>query len=347
MSAATEIEPQIAVAQTRFRAMGSRAHIIVTGGDIAMLDRAIDRVEQLESRWSRFRVESEVGRLNAANGEPCEVSPDTALLIERAVELWRLTGASVDPLVLGAVIEAGYDRSFETLGELRSRAAGPRSAEPWTMIACTDIDIDRGGRGATGCGADPGTRVRLPRGATFDPGGIGKGLAADMIVGELISGGALGACVNLGGDLRVEGIGPDGAAWDVAIDHPWIGSPMVVIHLRDGGIATSSTLKRTWSIAHEGRHHLIDPRTGSPSTTDLVQATVVAGQAWVAEGFAKAVLLRGSDRPFDMLPAGIGAIAVDRSGRVLVSDGFHRFVQHDDVIPDRLSPGSTDPEARS
>ncbi|MCU1400393.1 MAG: thiamine biosynthesis lipoprotein ApbE [Acidimicrobiales bacterium] len=346
MSIAAGTKPSIAVDQVHFRAMGSRAHIIVTGGDSAMLDRATDRVEQLESRWSRFRADSEVSRLNASNGEFCAVSADTALMIERAIELWRLTGASVDPLVLAAVIEAGYDRSFETLTELRSRASGARIAEPWTMIACTDIDIDADASGAFG-DADPGPRVRLPRGATFDPGGIGKGLAADMIVGELIVGGAEGACVNLGGDLRVDGTGPDGAAWDIGIDHPWTGASMVVVHLRDGGIATSSTLKRTWTVGQDRRHHLIDPSTGSPSTTDLVQATVVAGQAWVAEGLAKAVLLRGADHPFDVLPAGIEAIAVDRDGRVLVSDGFHRFVDHGDSIPTKISTRWTTTGARS
>src|SRR4051812_5052292 len=116
MSIAERADTSTAVDQAHFRAMGTRAHVIVTGGEIAMLDRAIARVEQLESRWSRFRADSEVSRLNASDGEFCAVSADTALIIERAIELWRLTGASVDPLVLGAVIEAGYDRSFETLG---------------------------------------------------------------------------------------------------------------------------------------------------------------------------------------------------------------------------------------
>ncbi|MCU1390369.1 MAG: thiamine biosynthesis lipoprotein ApbE [Ilumatobacteraceae bacterium] len=347
MSIATDIDTPLAVAQTHFRAMGSRAHIIVTGGDVGLLDQAIRRVLELESRWSRFRADSEISRLNGSAGEYFWVSADTALMIERAIELWRLTGASVDPLVLGAVIEAGYDRSFETLTELRSRASGPRIAEPWTMIACTDIDIDLGAPDRASGAAEQGHRVRLPRGATFDPGGIGKGLAADMIVGELVVAGAHGVCVNLGGDLRVDGTGPDGAAWDVAIEHPWTGAPMVTVHISDGGIATSSTLKRTWTVGRDRRHHLIDPSTGSPSTTDLVQATVVAGQAWVAEGLAKAVLLRGSDQPFDVLPAGIEAIAVDRDGRVLVSDGFHRFVDHHDSIPTRISTGSTTAAARS
>ena len=86
-------------------------------------------------------------------------------------------------------------------------------------------------------------------------------------------------------------------------------------------------------IGEDRRHHLIDPRTGRPSTTDLVQATVVAGQAWVAEGLAKAILLRGSANPFDLLPTGIEAAAIHRDGRVFVSDGLHRFVTAGSIPP--------------
>ncbi|MCU1393356.1 MAG: thiamine biosynthesis lipoprotein ApbE [Ilumatobacteraceae bacterium] len=324
------------VAEAHFRAMGTRAHIIVTDGDNALLHRAIARVEELESRWSRFRDNSEISRLNRNAGEFCHVSADTSLMVERAIELWRMTGASVDPLVLGAVIDAGYDRSFETLSELRSRASSRRAPEPWTMIACTDIDLHLEQDGASPTSAGARHRIRLPRGAQFDPGGIGKGLAADMIVAELLMAGASGACVNLGGDLRVDGRAPQDGGWTVAIDHPTGEDPIAVVHVGDGAVATSSTLRRTWMVGEERRHHLIDPSTGRPSTTDLVQATVIAGQAWVAEGLAKAVLLRGSHHPFDLLPDGIEAMAVHRDGRILASAGLQRFVA-DGLLPTQIS----------
>lgn len=313
--------------------MGSRAHIIVVGGDEALLDQAVDRVEELESRWSRFRSDSEISELNRRAGEFCSVSTDTSLMVERAIELWRMTGASVDPLVLGAVVEAGYDRSFETLAELHSRASSNVLPEPWTMIACTDIEVDRDSAdrdsadrnsviGQLSAGPD---RIRLPHGSRFDPGGIGKGLAADLIVSELLMAGAAGACVNLGGDLRVDGAAPQEGGWTIAIEHPITATPLFQIRIADGAIATSTILRRIWTMNGEHRHHLIDPMTGQPSATDLVQASVVCGQAWVAEGLAKAILLHGSDHPFDLLPDGIEAVAIHRNGQVIASDGMHRF----------------------
>jgi thiamine biosynthesis lipoprotein len=218
-----------------------------------------------------------------------------------------MSGGAFDPTVLGAVMRAGYDRSFDTL------PAETTNGTSVLLIGCTDIEID-------------GAAVRLPAGTGFDPGGIGKGLAADLVVSELIAAGADGACVNLGGDLRVSGRSPNGDGWTCAIEHEWSADPLVLVGVADGGIATSTTLRRSWRVDGEERHHLIDPVTGQPSTSDLTAATVIAGEAWQAEVLAKAVLLRGSQHPFDLIE-GSGAVAliVDDRGRVRVSEGFDAF----------------------
>ena len=300
--------------EARFRAMGSDAHVIITGGSDALLARAIDRIEQLEVQWSRFRDDSDVSDLNRFAGNFRLVAADTALMVERAIELWRLTGGAVDPLVLGAVQNAGYDRTFADI------TTGPRPSirKPWRLVACTDIEIEHVGDEHF---------VRLPADSGFDPGGIGKGFAADLIVAELMAAGAAGACVNLGGDLRVAGLAPGGLSWIVAVEHPLRDEAMFTLDIADGSAATSSTLRRSWTtVRGERMHHLIDTSTGLPSTTDLVQATVVAANAWVAEGLAKALLLRGGANAFDLLPAGIEAATIDEHGVVRTTDGLGRFV---------------------
>ena len=299
------------VAERRFRAMGSDAHVIVVGvdggaGPEALVDIAVARIAELESRWSRFLPDSEVSELNRRAGEPVTVSADTVLLVSRAVEAWRLTGGSFDPTVLGAMLTAGYDRSFDEL------AAGDRPAPAPSplLVGCTDIVV-------------AGGTVRLPAGTGFDPGGIGKGLAADLVAHELTAAGAAGGCVNLGGDLRVTGVGPDGGAWTVAVEHPWQRDAVALVGLADGAVATSTTLKRTWTTDGIVRHHLIDPATGEPSDTDLNLVSVVTGQAWMAEVLAKAVLLRGAARAFDLLdPSVVDALTVDTDGTVRATPGL-------------------------
>ena len=80
--------------------MGTTAHVIVTDGAPGLADRAVARLEELEARWSRFRPDSEISRLNERPGVPVVVSPETYQLIERALDGWRLTAGRFDPTLL-------------------------------------------------------------------------------------------------------------------------------------------------------------------------------------------------------------------------------------------------------
>ena len=288
--------------------MGSDVHVIVVGGAARLADDARARIDQLEQRWSRFIPHSEVSRLNRHAGSTIGVSRDTVLLVERAAAAWRFSGGAFDPTVLGPVIRAGYDRSFEQIGPSASDGCSPLG------LGAADIRVD-------------GQTVRLPAGTGFDPGGIGKGLAADLVVSELLASGADGACVNLGGDIRVAGEAPAAGAWTVAVEHPSSVAPIVRLGLCDGAVATSTTLRRAWRVAGTPRHHLIDPRSGLPSDTDLDLATVVAAEAWVAEALTKSVLLKGGAFAFDVVDGTAAeALAVDRAGHVSTTPGLAAYL---------------------
>jgi len=305
------------MSEIEFRAMGSDAHVIVVGGPQDGAQRARARIDQLEQRWSRFIADSEISILNRNAGEFLVVSDDTRLLVELAIEAWRISGGSFDPTVLGAVIRSGYDRSFETLGD--APAAGISSL----LLGCTDIEITERG-------------IRLPAGTGFDPGGIGKGLGADIVADDAMTVGADGVCINLGGDLRVRGRSPEGGGWTIDIEHPLVSAPIARVGVSEGAVATSTTLKRQWKVDGAWRHHLIDPATGMPSDSDLTLACVITAQAWAAEVLAKAVLLRGSAHPFDLLGGtGAQALVVDREGRIDATDGFAAYLG-DMTLPDRL-----------
>jgi len=293
--------------------MGSDVHIVVVGGTVGSLDQAMDRIEQLESRWSRFRADSEVTMLNSNAGRPVAVSSDTQLLVDRAVEAWRMTGGSFDPTLLDELCRAGYDRSFEMLGDdPRQHAVAPRS-RAIDAPGCTDIVVDA-------------ATVTIPAGLGFDPGGIGKGLAADIVAAELIADGVGGVCINIGGDLRVLGDSPSGNGWTLAIEHPQSSAPIALVGLSEGAVATSSVLKRTWKLGEQRYHHLIDPATGKPSESDLAVASIITGEGWKAEVLAKAALLRGRSRAFDPLDAASAGVVVDHSGLIDASEGFATFL---------------------
>jgi thiamine biosynthesis lipoprotein len=300
-----------------FRAMGSDASIVVVGGPRDLTARARARVDELEGLWSRFLPTSEVSRLNAAAGtSPLLVAPETFELIERSVEAWRMTRGLFDPTVLGDVLRAGYTASFDQL-------PSPAGAS-----------VSRLGRGCAGIELDASLcAVRLPRGVGFDPGGIGKGLAADLVVDELLAAGADGACVNLGGDVRVADTPPE-ESWAIAIDHPSRPEPAAVVHLQHGAVATSSRLNRRWETDGGFAHHLIDPRRGVPAHAAVWTATAVAATGWQAEVLAKASFLADLGPGLDLLERlGAAGLLVDEDGAVLTTGSFTLFADSSARLP--------------
>ncbi len=299
--------------------MGSDAHVIVVGGPGLALE-AEHRIADLEARWTRFDPRSEVSALTRHAGEPVIVSAETRELVEHAIAAWRLTRGLFDPTVLGALEQAGYDQSFDDLPPNRTDL--PLRTDRASAPATADIQVD------ANC-------VRLPPGTRFDAGGIGKGLAADIVVDEILAAGAAGVCVNLGGDVRVAGTSPTGDAWTVGIDHPERVEAIARVGLAHGAVATSTTLRRQWLVDGERRHHLIDPGTGRPSESDLAFVTVVDGHAWRAEVLAKAILLHGTPGAFALVGnTGAAAIAVDCAGNITASSGMATYLGG--AIPDRL-----------
>jgi FAD:protein FMN transferase len=309
-------------AESRFWAMGTNVHIVVVGGSLALLEAARERVEDLERKWSRFRPTSEISLMNQLAGRPVRVSPETASLVRLAIEGARITEGRFDPTVLGAVLRAGYDRSFELLGQ----GADADVSDEWPTESGYDrILVD-----------EPSATVMLPSNVGFDPGGIGKGYAADLVVGELLAAGASGACANVGGDLRVAGEPPSGG-WTVAIEHPFPVRPVGVIALEGGAVATSTSAKRAWGPPEARRHHLIDPTTGEPATTGVASATILAAEGWQAEVVAKGAFLAGlSEGLFLVAATGTEGVLVDDRGSLYPSFGFSRFTTRPDPAPQAL-----------
>jgi thiamine biosynthesis lipoprotein len=286
---------QMSTVEQHGRAMGTTFHIVLTGASEALLEQMRMRLVALEARWSRFIETSEVSALNKNPDRWHLVSPETVLLVERALCGWARTDGAFDPTVLDAVEAMGYRKSFEKLSDGVSVDATKAS------LGCAGIDIDR----ETGL-------IKLGTGVRFDPGGIGKGLAADLLVEEAMDSGATGAMVNLGGDLACRGVGPNHDPWVVEVAESTVSVGQVpLITLESGAVATSTTQKRRWSTNAGERHHLIDPKTGE-NTVGVAMATVVAAEGWWAEVVAKQLLVGGCHAPIDLKCA--AALIVDDNG---------------------------------
>jgi thiamine biosynthesis lipoprotein len=243
-----------------------------------------------ELRFSRFRADSELTRVNASAGRPIRVSSTFAAVVGLALEAAERTDGAFDPTILGALAALGYDRDFdEVLAGARGALHPAVRCGRWDEIEVED-DV-----------------VRLPAGVGLDLGGLVKGWTADIAAAAALEAGPGWVVVSAGGDLRVDGEAP---AIPVAVEDPDdADDELLRLLVRSGGLATSSITKRSWG---PGLHHLIDPRTGRPADTGLVQVTATAATCAEAEVLAKAILLGGPAAAAD------AAVAVTSDGCVHV-----------------------------
>lgn len=266
----------------RFRAMNTEVGAWLWSGSLlapAWLAEVETFFHRVEAELSRFRPGSALSRLNRAAGcGPQPVPPTLLAVLQLALQAAAASNGLFDPTVLPALQRAGYDRSFEEIAAAEQDGS-PRSALPvigWQRVL---LDVEAG-------------TVALPAGMGLDLGGIAKGWVVDRAAEWLGQWGP--ALVDAGGDMRCVGT-VDGQPWPIAVQDPFQPDrDLGILALAKGAVATSSVGGRRWRRGAVVLHHLIDPRTGAPSQSDLHTVTVMAPTAVEAEVVAKVALLLGS-----------------------------------------------------
>jgi thiamine biosynthesis lipoprotein len=278
-----------------FRAMGTEMELLLDAESDGPLAEAEEELRRLESLLSRFLPESELSRLNAAGS--LDVGPELLELAELAVVARVRTGGRFDPTVHDALVAAGYDRPFDLLDPASRPVDTPRAR----CAGAVAVDCHAG-------------RIALEPGYRLDLGGIAKGWAADRVVAFLSESGP--ALVNAGGDVSAAG-----AAWPVGVETP---AGTLTLELEAGGIATSGRDRRVWQRDGGECHHLIDPVTGEPATSDVLTVTVAATSAAEAEVLATSLFLAGSlERAAAEADAkAIPAVVVGAGGEVRLAGGL-------------------------
>jgi FAD:protein FMN transferase len=237
------------------------------------------RIDRWASRLTRHAETSELIRLNEDPANDVSV------------------GATLAEALRAGILAAGTSEGFADITLLDARLAAEGIGEGAGGSRLGEWEIVPGRRGSA--------VVRRPPGLRFDLGGVGKGWIADRALGLLDS--WPGALVDADGDLALRST--PGKCWEIGIDDPRTGLNLAVLRLtapRGGmpvrwGVATSGISIHRWNVGGATTHHLIDPRTGRPADTDVLQATVIADSALRAEALAKAAVIAGSVDGFALL----------------------------------------------
>jgi thiamine biosynthesis lipoprotein len=297
--------------------MGNTAEVTVVGGLDDSHEFAKRRLQTLEQKWSRFIPTSDISRLNMSRGEPTPVHRDTVTLVKYLVGAHEHSNGSFDPTLLPVLVDLGYGNS---MSDVSMSTILPSNRPSFTQpLSRTRID-------------DVTCVVQLPMGITLDPGGLGKGLAADLVATELIEAGAIGACVNVGGDLRCVGTGPDDDGWDIDIESPFDASDTIAkLAVRSGGVATSSTRAKRWHTQRGEFHHVISPITNVPlleSENSPIQVTVIGAEAVWTEIFATTILVAGITDGFALAEQwNLAALVTFNNGEVVANVHWKEFLR--------------------
>lgn len=291
---------------SRWRALGSQVLVAVTDPDALNEARRVvaEQVDALDQACSRFRDDSDLSRLNSADGAPVLVTPLLHQALRVALRAARLTHGAVDPTVGCSMQRIGYDSDFASVASHGAAVRlDCRPAPGWTTVQLSN---------------DPPIVV-LPRGTSLDLGATAKALGSDLAAAAAHRHTNAGVLVSLGGDIAVAGEPPAGG-WQVRVtdDHRGPDSaPGQQITLSTGGLATSSSTVRHWQRGDVRLHHIIDPRTGLPAPSPYRTVSVAAATCVEANTASTAALVRGASARDWLIEQGLPARLVTHEGLVL------------------------------
>lgn len=282
----------------------------LTVDDLSVLDAATAKLTALMDRVdkaaSRFRPDSELSNVNARAGSMVPVSPLLVSLVDVALVAGSNSGGAVDPTVGTAVLAAGYDDDIEEVRRRSPRALLQTGPVPgWQRVR---INRQLG-------------MIGVPEGAALDLGATAKAWTADRAALILSRRYGCAVLVEIGGDLRAAGDPVEPWVIDVA---ERAGDPGVAVTLSHGGLTTSTSTVRRWSVAGDGgcAHHVIDPRTGEPANGPWRTATVWAPTAVRANTFSTAIVATGEAALGRLKLAGHAARLIGAGGEVTELSGW-------------------------
>lgn len=275
---------------------------------------AVDEINRLDDLWSVGNSESEISILNE-NGSVI-LSDETYTVVKEALELYDSTGGLFDITVYPLMVEWGFTTEDYKV---------PTDEKIKELLKLTGIDkinLD-----------DETHQITLATGTQIDLGGIAKGYTSAKIMDIFSEYGIVSGLVSLGGNVQLYGTKVDGSDWRVGVENPdntikalstsdYIG----VVQISDKALITSGGYQRYFVDENgEKHHHIIDPRTGSPSNSGLISVTIVSDDGLLADGLSTSLFIMGKDDAISYWHENsdqFDFILVDSEGKIYVSKGI-------------------------
>ncbi len=285
--------------------------------DIA-LNSAENEIYRLEKLFSVTDENSEVYKLNHAQGETVTVSDDVKNLLEFSVETGRKTDGFLDISVYPLLRLWGFtadDYKIPTQEEIDDMLK---------YVDYTRIDISE-------------NEVTLPRGFEVDFGAIAKGNTSDKVADILKENGIKSAIINLGGNVHALGTKPNGSMWNVAVTNPFSPAETLgTVKVTDKAVVTSGNYQRYFT-GDDGNNycHIINPFTGSPAESGLVSVTVIGESGVLCDALSTALFVMGKEKSVEYMKnmPDMSYILVEENGNITISENISQYFELTTDLP--------------
>jgi thiamine biosynthesis lipoprotein len=254
--------------------------------------RSVGWVEAFEAKYSRFRPDSLLSRINAAAGRAwVEVDPETEQMFKLCDTLHFMTQGVLDPTALPLIRLWNWKSEHPAIPPAEAVAVARRLVG-WPKVQRA-----------------PGKVFLTEPGMALDFGGFGKEYAVDIVSQIAVDCGVADVLVDFGHDLRARGAPPDRPAWHIGLEDPLKpGQAWASVALAGSrGIASSGDYIRRFVIGGRRYGHIIDPRTGWPVANGCIQATVIAATCLQAGVLSTTAFVLGIPQGIDFIQACPGA----------------------------------------
>ncbi|GLS82757.1 FAD:protein FMN transferase [Paraferrimonas haliotis] len=288
--------------------MGTTYHIkVVDNGQLPeslLLQNQIDiELEAVNNQMSTYRPKSEISRFNQMPIGSLKVSKDLVTVLNEGLRLYEATDGALD-ISIGPLINLwGF---------------GP-DKRPTIIPTDDEIALVKQRSGIHNVQVEGLRLIKQSNDLYLDLSSIAKGFGVDKVAELLRKHGATSFLVEIGGEVRTQGIKPDDTPWRIAIEKPnGQGDIEKIIALGDHAVATSGDYRNYYEDAGKRLSHIIDPRTGKPIDHRLTSVTVIHDSTMTADGYATALLVLGTEQGLKIAnEQKLAAMFIDKS-----DDGF-------------------------
>lgn len=275
------------------------------------LEKAIERVEEMEKIFSVTNKDSEVYAVNHRRENTVQVSQRLMDMLEYTFKISKNTGGTFDISIYPILCAWGFTTSDYHIPSLQE------ITDLLKKTGYDKIQIDTNEN-----------KVMLQEGMEIDFGGIAKGYSSDEAVQALKECGVDSAILSLGGNIQALGSKPDGSAWNIAVKNPDnTDSYMGILQVRDKAVITSGGYERFFEGDNgEIYWHILNPATGYPAKQGLISVTIIGKSGKECDALSTALFVKGLDGAIEYWKeyGGFEAIFVTEEREIYITEGISK-----------------------